>query len=293
MNIGIVFPQTEYGPDPEPVRTFATTVEELGYDHLLAYDHVLGADPESPLREEWEGPYDYEDPFHEPLTLFSHVAAVTDDIDLVTGVLILPQRQTALVAKQAAEVDLLSSGRLRLGVGIGWNEVEYEALGKEFSDRGRRVEEQIDVLRRLWRDDLVDFEGEDHRIPDAGIRPLPEGDIPIWMGGEAEPALERAGRMADGWLPLSVPGHGLEPKLETVRESAREAGRDPDDLAILGHLRLRDVDEDDWISATERWIDAGATHMSVSTIGLEVPPAEHVETIARFRERLVDAGIEP
>lgn len=293
MHVGVVFPQTEYGPEPEPVRTFAETVEELGYHHLLAYDHVLGANPDSPLREEWEGPYDYEDPFHEPLTLFSHVAGITDEIELVTGVLILPQRQTALVAKQAAEVDLLSGGRLRLGVGIGWNEVEYQGLDKDFSNRGRRVEEQIDLLRHLWSDELLDFEGEYHRIPDAGIRPLPEGDIPIWLGARADPALKRAGRMGDGWLPLSVPGHGFEEELETVRAATSEAGRDPDDLTILGHLRLRDIPEDDWLDALENWREVGATHVTVSTIGLEVSPAEHVATIERFRERMADAGLEP
>src|SRR5215475_11621054 len=185
MQIGVVFPQTEIGADPGAIRAYAQRVKELGFEHLLAYDHVLGADPA--VHAPWNGPYDVDTTFHEPFVLFGFIAGITA-LELVTGIIILPQRQTALVAKQAAEVDLLTGGRFRLGVGLGWNRVEYEALGTTFRDRGRRVEEQIEVLRRLWQEPVVSFEGRYHTITAAGINPLPvQRPIPIWMGGFSEP----------------------------------------------------------------------------------------------------------
>lgn len=205
MRIGVVFPQTELGGDPGAVRAYGQRVEELGFTHVLAYDHVVGADPA--VHAGWSGPYDVHTTFHEPLVMFGYLAAVTTTLELVTGVLILPQRQTALVAKQATEVDLLSAGRLRLGVGIGWNAVEYEALGEEFGNRGVRSAEQIDVLRRLWTEPTVTLDGRFHRVTGAGLAPLPvQRPIPVWIGSASDPGYRRAGRLADGWFPMMSPG---------------------------------------------------------------------------------------
>ena len=221
----MILPQTEIGPDPADVSRFATAAEESGYSYLMAYDHVLGADPNA--RPDWGGAYSQEDQFHEPLVLYGWLATKTK-LELVTGVLVLPQRQTALVAKQAAEVDILTGGRFRLGVGVGWNTVEYEALGEDFHTRGRRYEEQIEVLRLLWTHDVVDFKGRYHTIDRAGILPRPvQRPIPIWMGDrDSEPVLRRIGRLADGWIANLRLGHGLEESLTVVRDAAGQAGRE-------------------------------------------------------------------
>ncbi|MGH3489331.1 MAG: LLM class F420-dependent oxidoreductase, partial [Actinopolymorphaceae bacterium] len=205
MRIGVVFPQTSIGADRGAIRTYAQAVEELGYTHLLAFDHVLGADPAQ--HPGWSGPYTHVSTFHEPFVLFGFLAGISS-LELVTGVIVLPQRQTALVAKQAAEVDILTDGRSRLGVGIGWNTVEYEALGEDFHTRGRRMEEQIEVMRRLWTEPVLTFEGRDHRITAAGIAPLPvQRPVPIWLGAQSAPrSLRRAGRLGDGWMPQFQPG---------------------------------------------------------------------------------------
>src|SRR5579875_203722 len=198
MQIGVTFPQTEIGADPTAIREYVQAVEEMGYQHLVAFDHVLGAETRN--RPGWKG-YTYKDMFHEPFVLFGYLAALTK-LELVTAVIILPQRQTALVAKQATEVDVLTGGRLRLGVGVGWNQVEYEALGTNFRTRGRLIEEQIRVLRLLWSQQSVTYRGTFHTITDAGLNPLPvQRPIPIWMGGQADVALRRIARLADGWFP--------------------------------------------------------------------------------------------
>src|SRR6266550_4535396 len=205
MKIGVVLPQTEIGNDPAAIKAYGEAVEGMGFTHVLVFDHVLGANPERPGG--WKGPYTYRHAFHEPFVLFGFLAAATRRVGLVTGIIILPQRQTALVAKQAAAVDVLSGGRLRLGVGVGWNAVEFEALGERFTNRGARIEEQIAVLRALWARDLVTIEGQWHRVTDAGLNPLPpRSTIPIWMGGESEPVVRRAARLADGWMPHFRPG---------------------------------------------------------------------------------------
>ena len=229
MRLGATFPQTEIGSDPVAVRDFAQAVEAADYDYLLAYDHVLGADP---TKHELTGPYTHRSMFHEPFVLFGYLAGLTQRIDLVTGIIILPQRQTAIVAKQAAEVDVLSGGRLILGIGIGWNQVEYEVLGADFHTRGRRSEEQVQLLRRLWDEELVTFEGEFDTVRDAGILPRPERHIPIWFGGGAASVLRRVGAYGDGWLPLGrgTPEEAIAAALsgfERIRGHAREAGRDP------------------------------------------------------------------
>ena len=286
MRIGVVFPQTEIGSDPSVVRDYAQAAEGLGYSHLLVYDHVLGASTRN--RPDWTGPYTSETPFHEPFVLFGYLAAVTQGLELVTGVIILPQRQTALVAKQAAEVDVLSGGRLRLGVGIGWNQVEYEALGEDFRNRGRRIEEQIDVLRSLWTDPVVDFTGRWHRIPEAGINPLPvQRPIPIWMGGSADPVLERTGRIGDGWFPQMRPGRTAARAIELIREAAQQAGRDPNSIGIEARLNLREGDPNSWRQQMEAWQQLGATHIGINTMGMSLPsPQAHIERIEQIVQQI-------
>ncbi|HZQ31233.1 MAG TPA: LLM class F420-dependent oxidoreductase [Mycobacterium sp.] len=265
MQIGVVFPQTELSGDVGAVRAYAQGVEQQGYAHLLAYDHVVGADPE--IHQGWAGPYDVHTTFHEPFVLFGYIAAITN-LELVTGVIILPQRQTALVAKQAAEVDLLTNGRFRLGVGVGWNAVEYEALGKDFSDRGVRSEEQIALLRRLWTEQTITYAGPSERITGAGLAPLPvQRPIPIWIGGASTRTYRRAGRLADGWFPMITPSPKLDEAKAAVDKAAREAGRDPDTIGMEGRATWDAGGLDTVMKHVERWRDAGATHVSVNTMG--------------------------
>jgi probable F420-dependent oxidoreductase len=265
MRIGVVFPQTEIGADVGAVRAYAERVEELGFSHVLAYDHVLGADPV--VHAPWTGPYDLHTTFHEPLVLFGYLAAVTS-LELVTGIIILPQRQSALAAKQAAEVDLLSGGRLRLGIGLGWNAVEYEALGKDFSNRGRRIEEQVALLRRLWTEQSVTFEGSYERVTGAGLAPLPvQRPIPVWFGAQSPRAYERAGRLADGWFPQVPPGPRLDEARAIVTEAARSAGRDPATLGMEGRVSWTTDGMAKLADHIGRWRDAGATHASINTTG--------------------------
>ena len=265
MRIGVVFPQTEIGGDRGAVRAYAEAVESAGYAHILAYDHVLGADPA--VHQGWAGPYNIETTFHEPFVVFGYLAAVCS-LELVTGIIILPQRQTALVAKQAAEVDLLTGGQFRLGIGLGWNAVEYEALGMEFRNRGRRVEEQVDLLRRLWTEKVVSLDGRDHKVTGAGLAPMPiQQPIPIWMGGATDAALRRAGRLADGWMPLTGTGEGLERAIAAVRGGAEEAGRDYSSLGMEGRVSVGAEDLEAAERRTARWADVGATHISVNTMG--------------------------
>ncbi len=265
MRIGVVFPQTELGADPGAVRAYAQRVEELGFSHVLAYDHVVGADPA--VHRPWNGPYDVDTTFHEPLVLFGFLAALTS-LEMVPGIIILPQRQTALVAKQATEVDLLTEGKFRLGVGLGWNAVEYEALDKEFTNRGRRMEEQIQLLRRLWTERSVTFDGSYERVTGAGLAPPPvQRPIPIWIGGQSPRAYARIGRLADGWFPQVAPGPELDEAKAIVSQAAVEAGRDPDSLGMDGRVSFGDAGAASVAKAIYRWRIAGATHVSVNTMG--------------------------
>ncbi len=285
MRIGVVFPQTEIGGDVGAVRAYGEGVEELGFAHVLAYDHVVGADPG--VHAPWTGPYDLHTTFHEPMVLFGYLAGVTS-LELVTGIIILPQRQTVLAAKQAAEIDLLTGGRFRFGVGIGWNEVEFEALGKEFSNRGRRVEEQIALLRRLWTEESVTFAGDDERVTGAGLAPLPlQRPIPVWMGGEAPRAYERIGRLADGWFPQVPPGPRLEDARATVEAAATAAGRDPARLGMEGRVSWRGEGATSLVDQVERWRDAGATHVSITTMDAGLGAVDgHLSALAEAAEAL-------
>ncbi len=281
--LGAVFPQTEIGPDPAAVRAYAEGVQELGFAHLMAYDHVLGADRDT--HTHLTGPYRAEDQFHEILVLFGYLAAIVPGMELVTGVVIAPQRQAALLAKQAAEIDLLTGGRFRLGLGIGWNDVEYEALGMDFSNRGRRLEEQIELMRRLWTEPVFDFEGRWHTVTAAGINPLPvQRPIPIWIGGSAERALRRAAVSADGLFPQRPLDAGWPATLEQMREWATEAGRDWDAFGIDQRISLAEHDPDGWRGVAEEWLGLGATHLTLVTTGGSLAgPDAHLE---RLREGL-------
>jgi probable F420-dependent oxidoreductase len=284
MHIGVVFPQTEIGADVAAVRSYAETIEQLGYRHILVYDHVVGADPD--VHKGWSGPYDVHTTFHEPFVLYGYLAAVTS-VELVTGVIILPQRQTALVAKQAAEVDLLTGGRFRLGIGVGWNAVEYEALGKDFTNRGKRSEEQVELLRRLWTEQTVTFAGTHEQVTGAGISPLPvQRPIPIWLGTQSEPGYRRIGRIADGWFPQVKPGPELDKAVATVAESARSVGRDPADLGMEGRVSWRG-DADRLVEDIEAWREAGATHVSINTMSAGLGDvAGHLEALTTVASRL-------
>ncbi len=260
MQIGVIYPQTELAPDPATLRAYASEVEQMGYRHILVYDHVLGVDPIA--HQGWEGPYDVDTPFHEPFVMFGFLAALTS-IELVTGIVISPQRQTALLAKQAAEVDILAEGRFRLGVGVGWNRVEYESLGQDFATRGRREEEQVDLLRLLWRQRTVNFDGRFDRIRGAGICPRPvQQPIPIWMGGSSRAAFERVGRCADGWFPMMAPGERLEEALRLIAHSAQQADRDQATIGMEGRIPA-DADSSRF---ADKWREAGATHVTVDTM---------------------------
>ena len=278
MRIGAVFPQTEIGDDPAAIRNWAQAVEGLGYRHIVAFDHVLGAGVDT--RPGWAG-YTSDTPFHEVFVLFGYLAAVTSTVELVTGVLVLPQRQTALVAKQAAEVDVLSGGRLRLGVGVGWNHVEYEALGESFSNRGARSAEQVELLRKLWAEPTVTYSSRWHHVDNAGIKPRPvRGRIPVWFGGNAEAALRRTGQIGDGWLPQRAPDEVARGMLDRVRGYAREAGRDPTEIGFEPRLVLAEVPKAKWAGFAAGWQALGATHLCVSTMGLGLASAhDHVAAL--------------
>jgi probable F420-dependent oxidoreductase len=257
----------------------------------LAYDHVLGADPEA--HAPWNGPYDIDTTFHEPFVMFGYLAACTR-LELVTGVIILPQRQTALAAKQAVEVDLLSEGRFRFGVGIGWNAVEYEALNESFGERGRRMSEQIPLLRRLMTERAVTHAGDYDTITAAGLAPRPNRPIPIWIGGQSEPAYRRIGRLADGWFPQVVPGPQLDDARAVIDTAAAEAGRDPATLGMEGRVRWSDRGVEGIVDHVGRWRDAGATHVSIDTMRAGLGPVEqHLEVLAQVADALAlgDAGV--
>ena len=284
MRVGVVFPQTESGTDLGAIREYVRAVEQLGYAHLVAYDHVLGADRSS--RPDWKGPYDASSLFHEPFVFFGWLAAQTK-LELAPSVIVLPQRQAALVAKQAAELDHLTEGRLRLGVGLGWNTVEFEALGMSFTNKNRRIEEQIALMRRLWTEPVVDFKGRWHRVDRAGIKPLPvQRPIPVWMGGSAEDALKRIARVADGWFAQHPPTESGRATFERFRGYVRDGGRDPETFPIEGRISVARVSEgwDAVIGMAHAFRDdLRCTHLEINTMGMgHATLAQHIATLERF-----------
>jgi probable F420-dependent oxidoreductase len=285
LRIGVVLPQTEIGPEAAAVRAYGERVEALGFTHILAYDHVVGADPAA--HPGWRGPYDLTSTFHEPFVVFGYLAAVTS-LELVTGIIILPQRQTVLVAKQAAEVDLLTRGKFRLGVGLGWNPVEYEALGKDFATRGRRLGEQIDLMRRLWTEPSVTHAGTHERVTGAGLAPLPvQRPIPVWIGAMSAPAYRRIGRYADGWFPQVAPGPQLDEARATIEGAAREADRDPKAIGMEGRVSFGAGGPEKLAEQAERWRAAGASHLSVNTMGAGLGSVDgHLAALASIAKAL-------
>jgi probable F420-dependent oxidoreductase len=286
MKIGAVYPQTELRGDPVAVRRIGKAVEDLGFDYLLAYDHVLGA-VHADRTPKLTGPYTENDPFHDPFVMFGYLAGITERIGLASGVMILPQRQTALVARQAADVALLSDGRLRLGVGIGWNPAEYEALGQDFRTRGARQEEQIPLLRRLFTEPVVDFAGTFDRIDRAALIPKPTQPIPIWLGGFGEAAFDRAARLADGFIFFG--GSGIDRVIqtwETMPGRLAKAGRPTEhfgaEFVAVPHDGLDGLRVD-----VDRWRDAGGTHLSVVTMGLGLDTIDaHIDYLTGVADAL-------
>ncbi len=287
MQIGLVYPQTEFPADPVAIRDYAQAAEALGYGHIMAYDHILGANPDRPGG--WRGPYTHRDPFIEPLMLFSHMAAVTERLGFITGILILPQRETTLAAKQAAVLDVLCGGRFRLGVGTGWNEIEYVAAGYDFHTRGKRQEEQVEVMRRLWTEELVTFKGRGHDIPDAGLNPLPiQRPIPVWFGGHADAVLQRTARLGDGWLPGFRTADAAAEHLDKLDAYLADHGRARADVGLEPRLHWAGNDPDTLGRTLEGWRAAGATHASLNTMGAGFTTVdEHLAAVRRFAEGFV------
>jgi probable F420-dependent oxidoreductase len=292
MKVGVVYPQIELGGDPEAVRRIGLATEELGFSHLLFYDHVVGAAVHADRDPPLQGPYTDDDPFHDPFVALGYLAGITEHIELVTGVLILPQRQTVLVAKQATDVDLLSGGRMRLGVGTGWNHVEYTALGQDFASRGRRLDEQIEYLRELWAEPLLTRRGEFDVIDRAGLNPRPKRAIPVWVGGFAEPAYRRAGRLADGFIfagPVERVGGrilGVLDAWERVRHHLEENGRSVEGFGA-DYIMLSARGPEQVAETIDRWRDAGGTHASVLTMGMDLEGTDaHLDYLADVAARL-------
>ncbi len=300
MKVGVTFPQTEIGTDAGAIKEFAQAVERMGYSHILAYDHVLGANTAS--RPDWKGPYKLESTFHEPFVLFSYLAGVTTTLGFVTGIMILPQRQTVLVAKQAACLDVLSNGRFRLGIGTGWNDIEYEALGMAFADRGKRFEEQVEVLRALWTQPAVTFKTATHTITDAGINPLPvQRPVPVWFGGGSDRVLfgnqpardsviRRIARLGDGWIPQWQPDDRGRELLAQFHGYCSEYGRDPAKIGIEGRFTVKRSGEKDWAGEVAAWRSLKVSHLAVNTMGDGMKGAEqHLRRLEELRPILLQA----
>ncbi len=287
MQIGAVLPHNEIGTDPGAIKAYLQGVEELGMTHLLIYDHVMGADPDRPGG--FKGPYDKDVAFHEPFTFFAFAAAVTERLELVTTVLVLPQRQTVLVAKQAAEVALLSNDRLRLGVGTGWNTVEYQALNEEFGNRGKRQEEQVELMRQLWTSDAFSFDGQYHTIEGASINPLPSKPVPVWFGGSAPALLERCGRLGDGWMPLGGANEKSAAQLDQIRAHREAAGKTMDGFGVQAQAQYAGGSPERWQSHASKWKAIGATHLAIATHNAGPTDVDgHLARIVEYRDATAD-----
>jgi len=287
MRIGVIFPQFEFGSDPAAIRVYAQAAEELGYSHIGADDHIIGPNPDRPGG--WNGWVTYQTAFIEPFVLFSFMAAVTRKVEFETCVLLLPQRQTVLVAKQAAGLDVLSGGRLRLGIGNGWNVVEYQSLNEDFHTRGKRIEEQIALLRCLWSEPHVNFSGKWHTIPDAGINPLPvQRPIPIWFGGQSEPAIRRAARLGNGWMPLYADAAEARPGVDLLQAELTVVGRSRDEFGLEARLSYGKGDLLEWHRLLNGWREIGATHISLITTNCGLAtPAEHIAALRKFAAEIL------
>lgn len=291
MRVGVVFPQTEIAADAAVIRDWAQAVEGMGFDHIIAYDHVMGANLAS--RPDWKMPYTHDTPFHEPITLFAFLAGVTTTLELASGIIILPQRQAALFAKQAANADVFSGGRLRLGFGIGWNQIEYEALGTPFQARGARLDEQVDLLRKLWTGKPISYDGRFHKVTDAGINPAPvRKSIPVWFGGTSQAAMDRVARTGDGWIPV-LPAAQAADKVAEMRALVKQAGRDPDAVGIDNIIFVGATlggpvrTPEDAAADHAEWKKAGATHVTIHTMGAGLKTAdEHLAYLRRFRDAI-------
>ena len=303
MRIGVSLPQREpgLGRDISAITEYARAAEAMGYDHIRTGEHVLGANAAS--RPGWQGPYTHNDLWHEPFVLFGYLAGLTKTLEFVTSIVILPQRQTALVAKQAAALDLVSGGRLRLGIGVGWNPVEFEALGEDFSTRGRRIEEQIEVMRALWTQELVTYRGRWDTIIDAGLNPMPvQRPIPIWIGGGpgsaggtstvgADRVLRRIAKMADGWFPSLGLETGVGEAIATLHDYIRQEGRDISEVGIEGSVSIAGLSVDECVQQVSAWRELGATHLSVNTVGAGFTSlGQHIDAIRRLKDA-VDGAV--
>jgi len=276
-----MFPTRDIGTDPAKIRDWAQAAEDLGYAYIEVPDHVFGAT----ARAGWTPLYNEKDPFHETFVTLGFLAAVTKRIRLSSGVLIAPQRQTGVIAKQAAQADLLSGGRLRLGIGVGWNHVEYEALAQDWKTRGARQAEQVEVLRRLWSEDLVTFNGRFHALKEVNIVPPPiQRPIPIWFGGSSDTVVIRAARLGDGWMPIIAPDEKAEQKLVLLREEMKKHGRDPARFGIEGWLRMHEPDPQRWAAAADGWRKLGADMVMLYPMYRIASFEDQVETLRRFKE---------
>ncbi|RYE00289.1 MAG: LLM class F420-dependent oxidoreductase [Sphingomonadales bacterium] len=289
MKIGAIYPQIELKGDPEAVRRIGLAVEEMGFDHLLVYDHVVGAVHEG-REPRLTGPYNEKDPFHDPFVMFAYLAGITKKIELVTGILILPQRQTVLVARQAADLDLLSNERFRMGIGIGWNPVEYEVLGQDFSTRGKRSEEQIELLRTLWREPVTSFDGSFDKVDRAALNPRPKRQIPIWIGGFADVALKRAAKIGDGFMFADGAGDAFA-QIATLKGFLKEEGRSIDGFGLQNNM-LKAKGADQVVETALRWRDVGGTHIGINTMSMGLTTIDqHVDYLKTCLDALAKAGL--
>ena len=282
MEIGAVFPHNEIGTDPQAIKDYAQGVEELGVTHLLIYDHVLGADRDRPGG--FEGPYDKDVAFHEPFTTFAFIAAVTKKLDMITTVMILPQRQTVLVAKQAAELAILSNNRFKLGIGVGWNTVEYTGLNENFKNRGKRQEEQVELMRLLWESEVLEYKGDYHHIDKASINPRPSRSVPIWFGGGAPQLIERCADLGDGWIPLMGPNEAARKTLAAIKEKRKSKGLDWDNFGVQAQAQYAGGDAERWNKHAEKWRNLGASHLAIATHNAE--PTNVDGHLGRIKEYL-------
>ena len=286
MEIGAVFPHNEIGTDPQAIKDYAQGVEELGVTHLLIYDHVLGADRNRPGG--FEGPYDKDVAFHEPFTTFAFIAAVTKNLDMITTVMILPQRQTVLVAKQAAELAILSNNRFKLGIGVGWNAVEYVGLNENFKNRGKRQAEQVELMRLLWESEVLEYKGDYHHIDKASLNPRPSENVPIWFGGGAPQLIERCADLGDGWIPLMGPNEAARNTLQEIRAKREAKGLDWNNFGVQAQAQYAGGDPDRWNKHAEKWRDLGASHLAVATHNAEPTNVDgHLSRIKEYMKAAI------